>query len=609
MNILEINQKLLPLLSFLGKILDIIHIAIPIALIVFVTLDLAKAVLSQDNDMVSKTVRSIRNRVIAALAIFFLPTIVEYVFQEVYVSLNMNLEEYNHILESYRAVINSEEIDATDDTKSKEIEEELSYSIDDKSSDEKEKNKINEQNVGQYSKDITKDMFDGNPSKQTKEHITKDFIINYKERSYKLGEVEIDYDDLTLEEVTDNTEYIISTIVVESAKVNNKDQYEQLVINYYFIIDNEEYKLQRINIEDKKSITNYLNKTRQEEKPNEIVAGNKYISNDSNYDYSKFDKLTDKEVKTIYNNNSKNIVMLNTISYSATVNRATGFFISPGVIVTSWSYLQNSFMQGQTIIVSDIDDNTYKINGVVTLDFNSDIVVLKLDKNVNRKAILSNNKLSKNDPVITITSKTGVGLSTITGIVSSTGDDIVSVLPLSKNDWGSPLFNTNGQVVGMNTSKLINSELSNASFVDSLKQLQITLSKTKFKDIKVTSIDEIKKKYYFLVENKEQIKNNIPDKIWKKYKNIGNVEETIILDLVKASYYDDTVSLRYQNNTSDYIDSFSYIFDFVSELEKEGYKKQVSYNEKILYQKGNTKIVIMKEFDYLIIVLAKGSIL
>ena len=31
MNILEINQKLLPLLSFLGKILDIIHIAIPIA--------------------------------------------------------------------------------------------------------------------------------------------------------------------------------------------------------------------------------------------------------------------------------------------------------------------------------------------------------------------------------------------------------------------------------------------------------------------------------------------------------------------------------------------------------------------------------------------------
>ena len=83
MNILEINQKLLPLLSFLGKILDIIHIAIPIALIVFVTLDLAKAVLSQDNDMVSKTVRSIRNRVIAALAIFFLPTIVEYVFQEV----------------------------------------------------------------------------------------------------------------------------------------------------------------------------------------------------------------------------------------------------------------------------------------------------------------------------------------------------------------------------------------------------------------------------------------------------------------------------------------------------------------------------------------------
>ena len=79
--------------------------------------------------------------------------------------------------------------------------------------------------------------------------------------------------------------------------------------------------------------------------------------------------------------------------------------------------------------------------------------------------------------------------------------------------------------------------------------------------------------------------------------------------MIKASYYEDTVSLRYENKTSHYIDTFSYISDFVANLEKEGFEKKVSYNEKILYQKGSTKIVIMKEFDYLIIILAKGSIL
>ena len=609
MNILEINESLLPLLSFLGKIFEIIHIAIPIALIVFVTIDLAKAVLSQDNEMISRTVKSIRNRVIACLAIFFLPTMVEYIFQEVYVSLNMDLEEYNKILESYRAVIDSDKIDATDDTKSKDIEENLSYSIDDKSEEEKEKNKLTEQNVGQYSKDITEEVFDGNPNNEIKALVTSDFIINYKQKGYKLGDIKIKYEELSLSEVTDNNDYIISTIILNSVKVNNKEEYNELVINYYFVPHNDTYKLQRINVEDKENITSYLDEAKQTEKPNEIVASNKYISNDNSYDYSKLDKVTDAEIKKIYDDNSKNIVMLNTISYSATVNRATGFFISPGVIVTSWSYLQSSFMQGQTIIVSDIEDNTYKISGVVTLDSNSDIAVLKLNKNVDRKTSLSDKKLNKNDPVIAITSKTGVGFTTVTGIISSTGDNIVSVLPLSKNDWGSPLFNTNGQVIGMNTSKLVNSELSNASFVASLKKLQTTLFKTNFKNIKVTSIDEIKKNYYFQKENQEQIKNSIPDKIWKKYKNIGKIEESIVLDLVKASYYDDTVSLRYQNNTSAYIDSFSYISDFLVNLEKEGYKKEADYNEKLLYQKGTTKIVIMKEFDYLIIVLAKGSIL
>ena len=47
---------------FLGKTLNLIHIAAPILLIVFVTIDLIKAILSQDNEIVSKTVRSIKNR-------------------------------------------------------------------------------------------------------------------------------------------------------------------------------------------------------------------------------------------------------------------------------------------------------------------------------------------------------------------------------------------------------------------------------------------------------------------------------------------------------------------------------------------------------------------
>ena len=610
MLILEINKNILPVLSFIGQILNLIHIIVPILLIVFVTIDLAKAVLSQDDDMVSKTLRSIRNRVIACLLIFFLPTFVEYIFEQTYISLNMDLEEYNEILKTYRSVINSSDIDATDDTKSKDIEDDLSYSINNESDEEIEKKQKDEQKLADYSKEITSKIFIKKPKKEIKELITTDFNITYKNKKYELGGIVITYDDISIKEVSNNNQYVVSTIMLENAKVNNQDNYDNLIINYYFKLINGDYKLERINIENKDNIVNYLGDSKSSEKANEIIASKKYISNDSNYDYTKLKNLTDSNIKEIYNKNSKNIVLLNTIAYSAIVNRATGFFISNGVIVTSWSYLQNSFIQGQTIVVSDIYDNTYKIDGLVTLDSNNDIAVLKLSKEVNRKVSFSLDTLNKNDPVIAITSKTGVGLTTVTGIVSSSSkDSIISVLPLSKNDWGSPLFNSNGDVIGMNTSKLINSEISNASNIEKLKSLQSELLKVKFKDIKVKKIENIKREYYYQNKNVEEINNSISENIWDKFKNIGNIEETIFLDLIKASYYDNAVSLRYENKTSPYIDTFSYITDFTNELEKQGYKKEVSYNEKILYKKGPKKVIIMEEFNYLIIVLVEGNLL
>ena len=95
---------------FLGKTLNLIHIAAPILLIVFVTIDLIKAILSQDNEIVSKTVRSIKNRTIACIMIFFLPTIVEVIFTQASVTLNLDKKEYEDILSTYKSVINSENI-------------------------------------------------------------------------------------------------------------------------------------------------------------------------------------------------------------------------------------------------------------------------------------------------------------------------------------------------------------------------------------------------------------------------------------------------------------------------------------------------------------------
>lgn len=611
MNILEINKSLIPIFSFIGKILNIIHIVVPIGLILFVTIDLAKAVLSNDNDMVSRTLRNIRNRIIACLLIFFLPTIVEYIFQQVYISLDMNLDEYKEIVKSYKSIIKSDDIDPSDNTKSKNIESDLDYSIDNKSIKEKDDEEKNRQYIIDYSKKITPMVFVKNPKKEIKNLITNDFFIGYKNKKYKLGKLTITYDKLDKVEVSNSSNYIVSNVIVKNARINKKDKYDSASINYYFKLVNKKYVLDKVSIENINTINEYISKSSDSEKPNDIVASSKYISSNAMYSYSKLNNLSDEDIKEIYNNNSKNIVMLNTISNSAVVNRATGFFLGNGTIVTSWSYLENSFINGQTIVVTDIDNNAYKILGVISINSDLDIAVLKLNKAVNKRVKLSTNLPAVSDPVITITSKTGVGLTSLSGIASSINEasSIVSVMPLSKNDWGSPLFNLNGEVIGMNTSKLVNSEVSNASSIVNLLKLQQEILNTSYANIKAKDLEKLKQDYFYQNENTEKILNSIPKKVWDKYKKIGNIGDSIFLDLVKASYYDNVVSLRYDNKTYPYIDSFDYTLDFVANLEKDGYKKVIDYTEKKMYKKGNKKIILMKEFNYLIIIMTEGSLL
>ena len=61
----------------------VFKIVIPVLLIVFGMIDLGKAVISSDDKAVSKAAKSLLNRVIAGICIFFVPTIVSILFKMV----------------------------------------------------------------------------------------------------------------------------------------------------------------------------------------------------------------------------------------------------------------------------------------------------------------------------------------------------------------------------------------------------------------------------------------------------------------------------------------------------------------------------------------------
>ena len=72
--------KLKSPLKFLGYILLIVKIIIPLILIVFGIIDLFKAVTGGKDGEISKSLKSFMFRIIGGVAIFFVPTIISFIF-------------------------------------------------------------------------------------------------------------------------------------------------------------------------------------------------------------------------------------------------------------------------------------------------------------------------------------------------------------------------------------------------------------------------------------------------------------------------------------------------------------------------------------------------
>lgn len=69
-----------PIWSFIGNIVKILQIAIPVIIILLGTLDLGKAVMSGDDKKVKEAQKALIMRIIYGVAIFFLVMVIQVIF-------------------------------------------------------------------------------------------------------------------------------------------------------------------------------------------------------------------------------------------------------------------------------------------------------------------------------------------------------------------------------------------------------------------------------------------------------------------------------------------------------------------------------------------------
>ena len=408
-----------------------------------------------------------------------------------------------------------------------------------------------------------------------------------------------------------NNDMIISSIVLPDVKIKEQSKTDPMkydyvdtnfIMYYYFKKLDNEWKIYYLYGESSDDISKYVSEVQKFQKDVKAISYNSELS--KIYDFSKLENLSLEESNNIYNSNIDKLVYFSSYYNNIVKAEANGFYISDNLVVTTWSFLEESLINAQVITAMDSSNKMVSIDGIVVANPDTDIAVLKV-KEAKEKVLLANKKPSVEDVSITISTKNGDGFAIQSGIIISNNGYLESTIPLTKKDSGSPLFNINGEVVGMNTSKSIDTSISYAINSDILKEIIDKFSNVKYDDIKAISFNDLKEQYYYLKKSNEKIANSIPSKKWQEYSKIGNINETINMELVKASYQDDIVSLRYKNHLSSYIAGLKVAYKFKEQLVNDGYKLVFNTKEKMIYQNNTYKVILMSQFDYLIVVMVK----
>lgn len=66
--------------QFLGNILNIVKVIIPILILFFGVLDFGKAVVASKDDEIKKSLKSLMFRILSGAVIFFIPVLIEFAF-------------------------------------------------------------------------------------------------------------------------------------------------------------------------------------------------------------------------------------------------------------------------------------------------------------------------------------------------------------------------------------------------------------------------------------------------------------------------------------------------------------------------------------------------
>jgi tetratricopeptide (TPR) repeat protein len=140
------------------------------------------------------------------------------------------------------------------------------------------------------------------------------------------------------------------------------------------------------------------------------------------------------------------------------LSRGSGFFIDVDRVVTNRHVIDNAFRAE----VHSYNGNIYQVKGVIAVDAEGDLALLRIEAPANqvRPLLLDKTSPQEGESVVVIGNPLGLEGSVTNGIVSAVRDiptfgRIIQITaPISPGSSGSPVVNMQGQVIGVATLQI-----------------------------------------------------------------------------------------------------------------------------------------------------------
>jgi S1-C subfamily serine protease len=400
-----------------------------------------------------------------------------------------------------------------------------------------------------------------------------------------------------------------------------KTEYEEDLIYEYTIVRNpktNEYKVYDLTTQAVKDLNAFQTQVAQVEK-SEYDTGRQLTSTNSftppnaeGYNYNEVKNIDTTKVNNIFTSNGPKTV---TIAASGPNGMGAasgyGFFVQKGVVATSWDVVEGLLKDDITDRYAvGFDGKLHKIVGIISAAPELDIAFLKLEDDFGDPVTLGDpTKLKTEDPVIVIGSPMGLTPITRVGIFTeliTNGTPIIrDSLPLGEGDLGSPLFNLDGEVIGINTSigtQKNNDDTSLARPTSLFKDLVQKLKNQNFNSISYTSFSDLAKKINTPIPSTSNTRVSQDNNLWKAYQKLPNITQYKSAELTESYVTDGYLLVRYKNTISDFMKTSILIEAYGKKLEEAKFKLIYNNNGRLTYIRGKEIVRIAERYDYISVI-------